>query len=185
MTRCGDYDSSNPVQRSLDLVTAIKVAAYNSHVSCYEYHAPPGLHHPPGLGRDDGDLHRAELHGVQRAGGDEQGEAGRRAGEVTTVQHCTACTVHCTLYTVQTRGGHLAPRHPRPHGAAAGRGGGAPLVPGQEGGAGYNVVSTKNILLFRSTQSSLSSSLHSSTGMRASVGFRLNIFVRYLTDNIF
>ena len=32
MTRCGDYDSSNPVQRSLDLVTAIKVAVYNSHV---------------------------------------------------------------------------------------------------------------------------------------------------------
>ena len=32
MTRCGDYDSSNPVQRSLDLVTAIKVAAYNTHV---------------------------------------------------------------------------------------------------------------------------------------------------------
>ena len=36
MSRCGDYDSSNPVHRSLDLVTAIKVAAYNSHVSCYE-----------------------------------------------------------------------------------------------------------------------------------------------------
>ena len=32
MTRCGDYDSSNPVQRSLDLVTAIKVAQYNTHV---------------------------------------------------------------------------------------------------------------------------------------------------------
>ena len=32
LTRCGDYDSSNPVQRSLDLVTAIKVAQYNTHV---------------------------------------------------------------------------------------------------------------------------------------------------------
>ena len=32
MSRCGDYDSSNPVHRSLDLVTAIKVAQYNTHV---------------------------------------------------------------------------------------------------------------------------------------------------------
>ena len=63
-----------------------------------------GLHPLPGLGRDDGHLHRAELHGVQRGGGDEPGEAGRRAGEVTTVQHVLYytvlyCTVHCTLYS--------------------------------------------------------------------------------------
>ena len=98
MARCGDYDSSNPVHRSLDLVTAIKVAQYNTHV-VRNTRPCAGLHPPPGLGRDDGHLHRAELHGVQRGGGDEPGEAGRRAGEVTTV-HCTACTVlYCTLYS--------------------------------------------------------------------------------------
>ena len=34
MSRCGDYDSSNPVHRSLDLVTAIKVAQYYCYACC-------------------------------------------------------------------------------------------------------------------------------------------------------